>query len=525
MPRRVARRGVRPDWRRADQVPPPPHNTVRCALRSTRALSDADWCLQPDGVPPLHVFRYHIHLEGGGWCFHDPPALQEDVQCWYRAYGPAIESNTPPAYLGSSAPLAANFTTAPPRGFGYLTSADPTENPSLHNYSFAYIHYCDGASYTGDADQPAFHPDHPGQPIYYRGRRVLDATIRHLLEHEGLGIATEVVVSGTSAGGLGVYLNIDRIAEQVQAVTPDARVRGLASAGYFLELATPPPPPPPPPSPSTKKKEKKRGYWCDSVYKVCSGCSQYTKPLCTPAQLNATFAECFSACDPGPHPQGYSCYWAGPRGMTCEKEVVPFEYPNITDCEKNCKNPPTHAAQLPAQPPAPAPPVAPYSQQIGQLAREQNSTPALDPTCVAAAVARGRSGTDCFFAQNAASFIRTPTFAMQSRFDTWQLEHIPHISTKNRSGVEWYASRIEAAMAPLVAAASAGAAKGTPNHAVWLSACLTHGLSIVPFWIHAAQSGTLEWEAFESWRSGALDGPSHSRTWIDCKEVGCNPTC
>lgn len=88
--------------------------------------------------------KFHVHFEGGGWCYHDPPGLLEDNQCFYRAYGPPIESNTPPAYLGSSRMLAANYSAAPPRGFSYYQSADPAENPAMHNYSFAYVHYCDG---------------------------------------------------------------------------------------------------------------------------------------------------------------------------------------------------------------------------------------------------------------------------------------------------------------------------------------------------------------------------------------------
>ena len=30
--------------------------------------------------------KWHVHFEGGGWCFHDPPSLVEDDQCHYRAY-------------------------------------------------------------------------------------------------------------------------------------------------------------------------------------------------------------------------------------------------------------------------------------------------------------------------------------------------------------------------------------------------------------------------------------------------------
>jgi poly(3-hydroxybutyrate) depolymerase len=57
-----------------------------------------------------------------------------------------------------------------------------------------------------------------------KGRRIRDAAIAHLLQHAGLAGADEVVVSGTSAGGLAVYLNIDQIAAQLPAT---ATVRGL----------------------------------------------------------------------------------------------------------------------------------------------------------------------------------------------------------------------------------------------------------------------------------------------------------
>ena len=193
------------------------------------------------------------------------------------------------------------------------------------------------------------------------GRRIRDAAIAFLLQNAGMSSADEIVVSGTSAGGLAVYLNIDQIAEQL----PDgARVRGLASAGYFLA--------------------------------------------------------------------------AGPAGG--------------------------------------------YQDQMLELAREQNATAALSPACRAAAAAEGRPAESCFFAEHAAAFIKTPTFALQSRFDTWQLAHIPHVATSNVSGVYAYGNLIRQRIQPLVDAAGPGRAAELPRHAVWLSPCETHGaLPAAPF--------------------------------------------
>jgi hypothetical protein len=93
-------------------------------------------------------------------------------------------------------------------------------------------------------------------------------------------------------------------------------------------------PPPPPPRPLSQQ------YWCNAPYKICEQCNHYTKPPCTATFRNESRSDCEAKCDPGPHPQGYTCEWSGKPGMRCEKQFAPFSYPNITSCEAKCKNPP-----------------------------------------------------------------------------------------------------------------------------------------------------------------------------------------
>jgi photosystem II stability/assembly factor-like uncharacterized protein len=422
--------------------PPPP---VKLVLLEDAARTKGARCL--DGSPAAIYMRpgtetkkWHVHFEGGGWCFHDPPGLPEDVQCHYRAYSPTpIESRTPPRYLGSSAMLAANYSTDPPRGLESLEflSSSPTLNPTMHNYSFAYVHYCDGASYTGDRDEPV---QVQGDLLYYRGRRIRDAVMEYLQGAGGMVGAEDVVISGTSAGGLAIYLNIDQIAAQIP---PPTRVRGLASAGYFLQS------------------ESAKGG---------------------------------------------------------------------------------------------------YQDQMIQLAKEQNSTGALSPACLAQAAREDRAAETCFFAEHAAPYIMTPTFALQSRFDTWQLEHMsapspppspcfaassslhlischnyvdeclsvcppashrsPHISTSNTSGVIGYGDMIrqrmsvliDNAMAPQTSASAAHASAAAPKHAVWLSPCETHGLGVTSYWTKSQLNDTVLSDAFDAWFGGKLD--AHSRAWL-----------
>ena len=61
---------------------------------------------------------------------------------------------------------------------------------------------------------------------------ILSSVFRDLLRF-GIGEATNVVVAGCSAGGLSVFLNIDSIARLLPV---SARVRGVADAGYFIDM-------------------------------------------------------------------------------------------------------------------------------------------------------------------------------------------------------------------------------------------------------------------------------------------------
>ena len=62
--------------------------------------------------------------------------------------------------------------------------------------------YLDGASFTGYRAEPVPVPGNSTQPkLWFRGIKNLDATLAYALKNLGLDTATEVVVTGTSAGG------------------------------------------------------------------------------------------------------------------------------------------------------------------------------------------------------------------------------------------------------------------------------------------------------------------------------------
>lgn len=108
-----------------------------------------------------------------------------------------------------------------------MISPDPAVNPLFFDANIAYLGYCDGGSYAGTVAEPQVVGN---ATIYYRGRHILDAFLDKVLS-AGASAASEVVISGCSAGGLAVYIHADYIASRLP---PTARVAAAPGAGFFL---------------------------------------------------------------------------------------------------------------------------------------------------------------------------------------------------------------------------------------------------------------------------------------------------
>jgi dienelactone hydrolase len=101
-----------------------------------------------------------------------------------------------------------------------MTNTDCTVNPAFCNWSVAYMYYCDGVSFSGDNEAPVEVPGAKVSPIYFRGKRIMDANIASLIATKGLGDADAVVLSGHSAGGLATYLHADYVRKQLPPALP-----------------------------------------------------------------------------------------------------------------------------------------------------------------------------------------------------------------------------------------------------------------------------------------------------------------
>ena len=173
-----------------------------------------------DGTPALYYHRagtgsgankWFLHQQGGGWCY-------DLASCVSRSTGS----------LGST--KADKNTSSLNSGY---TSLDPRQNPLMYNWNSVEIRYCDGASVSGDNPSPVLVGD---TTLHFRGRAILDAEIKSLLTDRGMDKATDVVVSGCSAGGLATFLHCDHWADAIgKATANQAKVACMPDSGFFLD--------------------------------------------------------------------------------------------------------------------------------------------------------------------------------------------------------------------------------------------------------------------------------------------------
>lgn len=180
------------------------------------AVKQGAVCL--DGSPPGYYFRqghgrgsnnWIIHFFGGAWCF-------DEESCFQRSK----------TRLGSSD----FFPPHPPSLQGILSENDKV-NPDFYDWNLVLLCYCDGASFTGYRAHPV---NVNGRYIYMRGRKILEVIIDQLLKSE-FQKANRLLLSGTSAGSLGVMMNADFIRSRIPK---SINVRALVDSGYFVDAAS-----------------------------------------------------------------------------------------------------------------------------------------------------------------------------------------------------------------------------------------------------------------------------------------------
>lgn len=174
--------------------------------------SDAAFYFSP-AADPKNANDWQIHFQGGGWCY-------DEMDCWGRSSVPD---------LGTSKGLQ------PTMNEGGVMGDDCKKNPDFCNFNRVHMVYCDGNSFSGNRDEPLLVTGLDGKqkPLYFRGKRIIDATLQTLLTL-GLDKADRVLLTGCSAGGLATFLHTDYVHDWLQTSTSMSKFRAAPISGFFL---------------------------------------------------------------------------------------------------------------------------------------------------------------------------------------------------------------------------------------------------------------------------------------------------
>jgi len=155
-----------------------------------------------------------IFLEGGGWCY-------SEQECRDR----------------SGTIIGGSKNWHPQKNMGGPMWRDKRINPTFHNFNQVYIPYCDGGSFSGNRSEPLLVTSKEGgqQKLYLRGHRILYRVIEVLISDYGLNDATEVLLSGCSAGGLSVFIHCNEIGDLLHSINPNIKYRCMPGTGFFLD--------------------------------------------------------------------------------------------------------------------------------------------------------------------------------------------------------------------------------------------------------------------------------------------------
>lgn len=174
--------------------------------------TDAGFYYAPAADASKHS-SWQLYFEGGGWCY-------DEMDCWGRSNGDLGSSTNWPETVGAGGMLSDNCTV----------------NPDFCNFHRVYMKYCDGDSFSGNRNDAVVVK---GKPLYFRGHRILQAVLATLVSDYGLSSATEVLLTGCSAGGLATFLHADYVHNQLRSVAPKlVKYKAAPISGFFLDHDT-----------------------------------------------------------------------------------------------------------------------------------------------------------------------------------------------------------------------------------------------------------------------------------------------
>ncbi|CAI5499454.1 unnamed protein product, partial [Closterium sp. Naga37s-1] len=163
--------------------------------------------------------RWHIHLLGGGWCASEGECVNRSLT--------VIGSSK---YWAADPELRKGNQHAPKmRG---ILSERRRSNPAFHSWNLVVMLYCDGGGYMSIRG-PVLVRVGPGKQrmIHMQGWNNVQAVMHDIKLNRGANAATQVLLSGCSAGGQAVIMLCDRMA----AAFPAAATKCLSDSAFITD--------------------------------------------------------------------------------------------------------------------------------------------------------------------------------------------------------------------------------------------------------------------------------------------------
>lgn len=113
---------------------------------------------------------------------------------------------------------------------GFMSS-DCNTNPDFCMWHVVEFLYCDGGSYLGNRSEPL---TMNSKSLYMRGALVFDALITYLTTKTLFKNAEQIILAGSSAGGLGALIHADRLRERLTSTVITLHV--IVDGSLFLDM-------------------------------------------------------------------------------------------------------------------------------------------------------------------------------------------------------------------------------------------------------------------------------------------------
>jgi len=150
--------------------------------------------------------KWVFFLEGGGACWTYTDCKQRSLTA-----------------LGSS-----NLWTATHTDTSNVLSSNVSNNPAWATWNHVYVPYCGGDVHSGQKNTTTWNE------LYFSGYLTVRAVFNQLINQNGLKGATQVLLSGSSAGGIGTFVHANGLFD----LLPNALVKAEPQGGWFFPNVT-----------------------------------------------------------------------------------------------------------------------------------------------------------------------------------------------------------------------------------------------------------------------------------------------